>query len=386
MTAHATLSYPLFVHALFYIIIGINFVIGDNFGADVIWETRYEGLKAKLLHQYLWSASEANHVEIRTNLTLANFFYGKLITIEKQTLVDSCPLVDCPICKGKKFITQFEPIKTITKGSVSYPCPACAGFGKAPESLPCFELGIASISSGEETIKLFVPPGGYRNQVLEYQPFRSKFVSIASTPDRYFHPSDFGKLKVVIEDVSLHSTNPMLAFSEENNLPLTLQVKLSSKEALFGFEKEFHLLENCEPLVISRNKPVLPKTNITLSPIELYRKLCRVPFEDHEDLLWPVNHYHEAPLPVELEQFRIEFPILTESEEKKAFLDSWNCTYVESEPRKTSSSEETGETSDTVFCSESAYPEERNAAFQSFRTEQTIHRKYRSWLEFLSRM
>lgn len=287
------------------------------------------GIKAHWRANYVWSSSGQNDLDININITLNEVARGARRLLDSSLLPSLCPLTICSLCGGKGILHTHETLgNSVLIESASYPCPACAGWGKMPTKRDCLHLtrhdSSRDMSDNSQSnkyeltvdiLKLFIPPNTSKGDTVLYRPFESTFIqrvptnqssdnrtsSQKASSSSSHNKADFGPIRIIIESIQLPSTLLPFKIPQHSVQDLALQsttlsveeknfrliIPISPMEATFGFSRSFNLFREfddrnleddsmrCDDLRIHREgKPTLPDSSVSLPLQLLYQQLC----------------------------------------------------------------------------------------------------------------
>jgi DnaJ-class molecular chaperone len=203
-------------------------------------------LSIELTKLFNWHVLSAENIELKRNMTLNEAFYGKVVNIEYERVVENkaCEVFTCALCKGTKFVLKG---KSIDQGSsleqkIIAPCPDCTGLGIETRN-NCSPLMLI-----QETIDISFPPGCRPGH----------FVTTKLSGNTYYRNNMFniGDLKLIIEFIEKDNF-----IVEKDHVSLTLT--LTPDQALNGFITEVPYMDQI--LRVERiNKVTLPSSSIRL--------------------------------------------------------------------------------------------------------------------------
>lgn len=183
-------------------------------------------LNIELTRLFNWHILSAENIDLKRNLTLNEAFYGKVIEIEYERVIEnkSCEVFTCTLCKGSKFILKS---KNVDSGSpfeqkVIVPCPDCMGLGIETRN-NCSPLMLT-----QENIEVSFPPGCRPGH----------FVTTKLFGNTYYRNNMFniGDLKLIIEFIEKDDF-----IVEKDHVSLTLT--LTPDQALNGFTSEIPYMD-----------------------------------------------------------------------------------------------------------------------------------------------
>jgi hypothetical protein len=203
-------------------------------------------LSIELTKLFNWHVLSAENIELKRNLTITEAFYGKVVNIEYERVIENkgCEVFTCGLCKGAKFVLQNKvghPGSSLEQKVIA-PCPDCIGLGiKARNN--CSPLMLI-----QETIDVSFPPGCRPGH----------FVTTKLSGNTYYRNNMFniGDLKLLIEFIEKDNFTV-----EKDHVSLTLT--LTPDQALNGFITEVPYMD--QMLRVERvNKVTLPSSSIRL--------------------------------------------------------------------------------------------------------------------------
>lgn len=203
-------------------------------------------LSIEVTKLFNWHVLSAENIELKRNLTLNEAFYGKVVNVEYERVIENkaCEVFTCALCKGAKFVLKD---KSIHQGSsleqkIIAPCPDCMGLGIGTRN-NCSPLMLM-----QETIDISFPPGCRPGH----------FVTTKLSGNTYYRNNIFniGDLKLIIEFIEKDNF-----IVEKDHVSLTLT--LTPDQALNGFITEVPYMDQI--LRVERiNKVTLPSSSIRL--------------------------------------------------------------------------------------------------------------------------
>jgi DnaJ-class molecular chaperone len=129
-------------------------------------------LTLEIVKQYAWGEADSSpDIIVNYPLNLTDAFNGKTIevSVDGRLVADeSCVLVPCPHCQGRKHVTDGKRVTigndSELRSALISPCPVCKGLGLITKS-SCSPL----VKQSSEVFDVVLPPAvrpGYETKIL----------------------------------------------------------------------------------------------------------------------------------------------------------------------------------------------------------------------------